>query len=531
MRGKKLLSLLLALILCLSLFPAALAEEPVGLIAPVEEPDEESVGVIAPAEPGSLPGEKTGWALPLRELPAADEINVTEHTIDVPDVKLEDLTDESVYQAMMAKKADFPEGMHWTNDDFYAWNGGVFSGGYGCAGFAFLLSDAAFGYLPAQMMDVDYETLRTGDILRINNDSHSVIVLQVFSDHVVVAEGNYNSSIHWGRTLSRSQVEASDYVLTRWLGPVDLDSCSISVTIEPTSFHFEEDFTMIATVKDKNGKAVGGEVVYFSIMDEQGSVLYTKPLGYTYCGTMTDRNGQAVFSYTFHKEDGKIQPGKYLAFAKLNDPWQESLPSATCPFTLLDDTVPDDTVGTIVLSDAQARPGEEFTLTVDLTDNPGVFALRFHVDYDSSLLRFLGVEDGSLTGWIADTDTGMLLWDSPVAGDKTDTESIVKLRFQVLEDAEDCETAVSFDSAEAFNYAVEDLKFDLKPAAVVISSALPGDTNDDESVDVLDLVRLRKYLVNSSTPINETNADLDGDGTVALRDLVLLRKLLVGAEP
>ncbi len=490
MRGKKLLSLLLALILCLSLLPAALAEEPVGVIAPAEAPNEEKPGVIAPAEPGSLPGEKTGWALPLRELPAADEINVTEHTIDVPDVKLEDLTDESVYQAMMAKKADFPEGMHWTNDDFYAWNGGVFSGGYGCAGFAFLLSDAAFGYLPAQMMDVDYETLRTGDILRINNDSH-----------------------------------------TRWLGPVDLDSCSISVTIEPTSFHFEEDFTMIATVKDKNGKAVGGEVVYFSIMDEQGSVLYTKPLGYTYCGTMTDRNGQAMFSYTFHKADGKIQPGKYLAFAKLNDPWQESLPSATCPFTLLDDTVPDDTVGTIVLSDAQARPGEEFTLTVDLTDNPGVFALRFHVDYDSSLLRFLGVEDGSLTGWIADTDTGMLLWDSPVAGDKTDTESIVKLRFQVLEDAEDCETAVSFDSAEAANYAVEDLKFDLKPAAVVISSALPGDTNDDESVNVLDLVRLRKYLVNSSTPINETNADLDGDGTVALRDLVLLRKLLVGAEP
>ena len=524
MRIKKFLSLLFAMILCVSLLPAALAEESVGLIAPAEEPGEENVGVITPVAPEDPP-EKTGWAVPLWNIPEADEINVTEHSITVPDVKLEDLTDESVYNAMIAKKADFPEGMHWTNDDFYAWNGGVFSGGYGCAGFAFLLSDAAFGKLPSQMVDVNYETLRTGDILRINNDSHSVIVLQVFSDHVVVAEGNYNSSIHWGRTLTRSQVEASDYVLTRWLGPVDLNSCSISVTIEPSAFSYEEDFTMIATVKDKDGRAVSGETVYFSILDEQGTVLRTSPLGYTYYGIMTDRNGQAAFPFTFHEADGKIEPGKYLVYAKLSDPWQEGPPSATAPFTLLSDAV-----GTIVLSDAQTRPGEEFTLSVDLTDNPGVFALRFHVDYDSSLLRFLGAEDGSLTGWAFDIETGMLLWDSPTDEDKTDTEGIVKLRFQVLEDAADCETTVSFDNIEANNYAAEDLKFDLKPASIVISSVLPGDVNGDEAVDILDLVRLRKYLVNSATSINEANADLDGDGSVMLKDLVLLRRLLVGAE-
>ena len=527
MRIKKLLSLLLALILCLSLLPAALAEESVGLIAPVEEPDEESVGVVTPVDPEATP-ETTGWAVPLREVPVADEINETKHTIDVPDVKLEDLTDESVYNAMMAMQTDFPEGMPWTNDDYYDWNGQTNYRGYGCAGFAFLLSDAAFGKLPSQMVDVDYETLRTGDILRINNNSHSVIVLQVFSDHVVVAEGNYNASIHWGRTLTRSQVEAADYVLTRWLGPVDLESCSISVTIAPTTLHYDEDFTMIATVKDKDGKAVSGEVVYFAIQNELGQFVSTKPLNENYdlLGVATNSKGQAVFPFSFHEADGRIVPGKYLVYVKLSDPWQESLPSATAPFTFLGDAV-----GTIVLSDAQTRPGEEFTLTVDLSSNPGIFALRFHVDYDSSLLRFLGAEDGSLIGWGFDTETGMLLWDSPTAADKTDTEGIVKLRFQVLKEAADCETTVSFDSIEANNYAVEDLKFDLKPASIVISSVLPGDVNGDEAIDILDLVRLRKYLVNSATSINEDNADLDGDGSVMLRDLVLLRKLLVDAEP
>ena len=526
MRTKKLLSLLLALILCLSLLPAALADEPVGRIAPAEEPDEEKVGVIAPVASEATP-EKTGWALPLRELPAADEINVTTHTIDVPDVKAEDLTDESVYNAMIAKKADFPEGMHWTNDDFYAWNGGIFSGGYGCAGFAFLLSDAAFGKLPARQTAVDYETLRVGDVLRVNNDSHSVIVIEIYDSYVVLAEGNYNSSIHWGRTMTRSQVEAADYVLTRWPGEtVDLDSCSIEASIEPSVFCYEQAFKMIATVKDKDGKPVMGELVYFGIQDTQGYFVSSSPLdGYTYYGTRTDTSGRAIISFTFHKDDGRIQPGFYLLYAELDGTSAGVTLSDTAPFTLLDNTD-----GTIVFSDAQARPGEEFTLTVDLSSNPGLFALRFHVDYDNTLLRFLGVEDGSLTGWDCDTGTGMLLWESPTAADKTDTDGIVKLRFLVLETAADGETAVTFDSVEALNYAAEDLNFDLKPASIVISSVLPGDANGDEVVNILDLVRLRKYLINSATPINEANADLDSDGSVALRDLVLLRKLLADTE-
>ncbi len=398
MRGKKLLSLLLALILCLSLFPAALAEDSVGVIAPAEEPDDENAGVISPADPGPLPGEKTGWTVPLWETPPADEINVTEHTIPVPDVKLEDLTDESVYNAMMAKKADFPEGMHWTNDDFYAWNGGIFSGGYGCAGFAFLLSDAAFGTLPARKLQVNYDTLRPGDILRINSNTHSVIILQVFSDHVVVAEGNYNSSIHWGRTLTRSQVEASDYVLTRWLGPVDLDSCSITVSVEPSVFSYEQAFDMIATVTDKDGLPVPDVKVSFQILNPDGSIVRTNPLnGYSAYSTWTNDDGQAVLSFTFHKADGRITPGDYLVYAELKGTSSSGTVSATAPFTLL----PED---------------------------------------------------------------------------------------------------------------------------------LPGDVNGDEAVDILDLVRLRKYLSGEAAEIRDANTDLDGDGTIGTQDLVLLRKLLVNAE-
>ncbi len=119
-----------------------------------------------------------------------------------------DLSAEAVYQAMMAKQAEYPEGMTWTNDNYYGWNGGIYSGGYGCAGFAFALSDAAFGNLPARILnEKTFDAIRPGDILRVSNDTHSVIVLQKFEDYVIVAEGNYNSSIHWGRKFLKTKLE------------------------------------------------------------------------------------------------------------------------------------------------------------------------------------------------------------------------------------------------------------------------------------------------------------------------------------
>ena len=138
--------------------------------------------------------------------------------LPVPVRAAEPLTEEVVYQKMIALKEEYPEGTPWTNDNFYEWQGGIFAGGYGCAAFAFILSDAAFGNLPARQIsqNISVDTVRVGDILRMDEDSHSVILLEVHEDHAVIAEGNYNNSVHWGRILSAEEVAASDYVLTRY---------------------------------------------------------------------------------------------------------------------------------------------------------------------------------------------------------------------------------------------------------------------------------------------------------------------------
>ncbi len=140
----------------------------------------------------------------------------TEQNQENTDTDAGALTEGKVYAAIMAMQPEYPEGMAWTNDNTYYWKGGIYSGGMGCAAFAFAMSDAAFGDLPARM-HTDYSNIRVGDILRVNNDTHSVIVLEVSETEVVVAEGNFNDSIHWGRKLSRDELQGEgNYILTRY---------------------------------------------------------------------------------------------------------------------------------------------------------------------------------------------------------------------------------------------------------------------------------------------------------------------------
>lgn len=141
-------------------------------------------------------------------------------------------TYREAYDAMIALKDEYPEGMTWTNYEpygsegqlgsAYTWKGGSIYGaksGVGCMAFAFILSDEAFDNLPARAIEkgkFTFEDVKVGDILRVNGNSHSVIVLQKSEAGVIVAEGNYNKSVHWGRSMSAASVKNADFIITRY---------------------------------------------------------------------------------------------------------------------------------------------------------------------------------------------------------------------------------------------------------------------------------------------------------------------------
>ena len=163
-------------------------------------------------------------------------------------------TPTEVYEAMTAlqDREEYKEGTIWTNDEpysdskgYYHWKGGTL-GGYrisavGCVAFAFILSDEAFGSLPARMYaagSFTFDDIKVGDILRVNNDAHTVIVLEVSDAGVLVAEGNISTGdhigkVHWGRAISKEEVMGStSHYITRYPeGYVSPDDPEANVSI------------------------------------------------------------------------------------------------------------------------------------------------------------------------------------------------------------------------------------------------------------------------------------------------------------
>ncbi len=155
---------------------------------------------------------------------------------DISDVDIETLTPAKVYDAMIALRemeryeGGYDEGKEWTDyfpysdANLYRWHGGTLGGSnivaVGCVAFAFTLSDAAFGELPARMYAegaFKFEDIKVGDILRVNRGAHTVIVLEVSDAGVVVAEGNYNGTVHWERKISKDEVmKDTSHYITRY---------------------------------------------------------------------------------------------------------------------------------------------------------------------------------------------------------------------------------------------------------------------------------------------------------------------------
>lgn len=66
-------------------------------------------------------------------------------------------------------------------------------------------------------------------------------------------------------------------------------------------------------------------------------------------------------------------------------------------------------------------------------------------------------------------------------------------------------------------------------AAFTASAAtLYGDANADNTVDVRDVVRMKRHMADSSIEINIEAIDDDESGTVSASDVVKLRKVLLG---
>lgn len=180
-----------------------------------------------------------------------------------------DYSEQTVYQALLALKSQYPEGMKFDNStpynsktNPYVWHAARLNTG-GCAAFAAVLSDTVFGTaLPVREYE-DIRSARAGDVLRYyaGSGEHTVIVLQKLSDAVEVAEGNYSGTVHWGRKITFTELQNNKrYFYTRYPVRGDTDG-SGAVSIE------DVQLALGAYTNQVSGKSTGLSASQLSCAD------------------------------------------------------------------------------------------------------------------------------------------------------------------------------------------------------------------------------------------------------------------------
>ena len=169
---------------------------------------------------------------------------------------------------------------------------------------------------------------------------------------------------------------------------------------------------------------------------------------------------------------------------------------------------------------------ETVDIVLSIEENPGFAAADIRIVSD---LQIVEVQDLGI-GAIVNTVSGKANWSSNI--NKTTTGDILKITYALPENAiPGSSWSVSLAVTELVNSSYQSVPYTVQQGVITIDGGerIAGDANRDGSVDLKDVVIIRRWIVGGwSVVIDESNADVDGNSTVNLRDVVLIRRYLVG---
>ena len=192
------------------------------------------------------------------------------------------LNETDVYNRLMERQymAGYSEGTPWTNDipyrrddpylnhvEFDGWPAGCY-GGAGCFGFMMDMMEYASNYeYPIRVVYGTYDNLpklHIGDGVRVNNNSHSVLIIGINEDGhtVTVAEGNFNSSVHWGRVIDLADPNNGfTYLSTFWPEQQSAVNVTIGESGYATFYYTNSSYVIPEGVEAKAVENISGNIL------------------------------------------------------------------------------------------------------------------------------------------------------------------------------------------------------------------------------------------------------------------------------
>ena len=131
--------------------------------------------------------------------------------------------------------------------------------------------------------------------------------------------------------------------------------------------------------------------------------------------------------------------------------------------------------------------GDTVTVKINLTNNPGIMALRFTVSYDASRLEIISVEDNEdIVPFLTDTDLNnnplVLLWNL-YTEEFTETGVLATLKFKIKDDATsaECPITVSYRSADCIDVNLKKLDMKVTGGNITVIGGESGEESTDDS--------------------------------------------------
>ena len=186
----------------------------------------------------------------------------------------------------------------------------------------------------------------------------------------------------------------------------------------------------------------------------------------------------------------------------------------------------------ITVDSKKAMTGKEFTVSVDLTKNPGMAYLKLEMDYDSDVFEFISAKNLNVlsgtytTSKTTDTKPYILQWMG--AENSTESGNIAELTFKVKENAAVGNYTISINALEAYNEQYEDVEIETHDGIIAVSNVLAGDFNGDDVINGKDGILCSQILAGWDVEYEELAADLNGDGVFNGKDGILLSQYLAG---
>lgn len=143
---------------------------------------------------------------------------------------------------------------------------------------------------------------------------------------------------------------------------------------------------------------------------------------------------------------------------------------------------PQDTTGaTIIVSDEVVAAGEVADVTIGLVNNPGIVSMKLNVNFDSSAMKLVSVEDkGNLGATVHSNqliNPYVLSWANDTASENlTFSGDIVTLKFEIPENVEDgtvlpIEITYDLDNYDICNVDLEKVEFAIDNGSVTVGKA------------------------------------------------------------